>query len=360
MEQPPAPKPPMPRWFWVTLGLMVLAMFTSLVAAMLLPTPVTSPHVAEGVAEKNHPSPFPAHTIPSPSMVATEFPDVPETAATLPSATTVSASADTSASLAPVSPTQTGASASKTDNAASTLHWKSNSKAPLYSEVKGPKLAILIDDMGLDGPLSREAVKLPRGVSYSFFSFGPSSDELARQAFEEGHEILIHVPMEPLPHKDVKLNPGPETLEVGDTPDDILTKLNHHLNSLGDIAVGINNHMGSRFTAWPEGMRVVMQQLDKQGYLFLDSLTITPTATHAVAQGLSLPVMRRDVFLDHDDNPEVINQQLNHAVAVAQKQGFAIAIGHPLSNTLAVLESRLPTLSGVTLVPVTVGLQSKQ
>jgi polysaccharide deacetylase 2 family uncharacterized protein YibQ len=308
--------------------------------------------------EKTHPV-FPAHAIPSPSMVATEFPDVPETAAVTPSVPTVSVPADTSASITPVSATQTDVFAPKTDTSASGLHWKTNSKASLYSDVKGPKLAILIDDMGLDGPLSREAVKLPRGVSYSFFSFGPSSDELAHQAFEEGHEILIHVPMEPLPHKDVKLNPGPETLEVGDTPDDILTKLDHHLASLGDIAVGINNHMGSRFTAWPEGMRVVMQQLDKQGYLFLDSLTITPTATHAAAQGLSLPVMRRDVFLDHDDNPATINRQLDHALALARKQGFVIAIGHPLSNTLAVLESRLPTLNGVALVPITIGLQNK-
>jgi polysaccharide deacetylase 2 family uncharacterized protein YibQ len=340
---------------------MLLAAITSLVAALLLPTPVTSPRVAEGALEKAHtmPTPFPAHAIPSPSMVATEFPDVPETAAALSSVTTVSIPADTSASTVSVSPTETGKNVPESATVAPVLHYQTNSKAPLYDNVKGPKLAILIDDMGLDGPLSREALQLPRGVSYSFFSFGPSSDELAHQAFEDGHEILIHVPMEPLPHKDVKLNPGPETLEVGDAPDDILTKLEHHLQGLGDIAVGINNHMGSRFTAWPEGMRVVMQQLDKQGYLFLDSLTITPTATHAAAQGLSLPVMRRDVFLDHDGDPATINRQLDHAVAVAKKQGFAIAIGHPLSNTLAVLESRLPQLSGVTLVPVTVGLQSK-
>jgi polysaccharide deacetylase 2 family uncharacterized protein YibQ len=320
-------------------------MFTSLLAAFLLPKPTVTPLPSPQVIHTVNPVSFPAHTIPSPSLVATEFPDQPEMIAS------------PTASVSPATKTDIPAPVSATE--ATPKRWLSNSKASLYAEVKGPKLAILIDDMGLAPLESKEAIQLPRGVSYSFFSFGPSSDELAREAFENGHEILIHMPMEPLPHKQLKFNPGPDTLEVGDAPDVILAKLNHHLTGLGDIAVGINNHMGSRFTGWPEGMRVVLQQLDTQGYLFLDSLTITPTATHTAAAGLTLPVMRRDVFLDHDDNPAAINQQLDRAIALAQKQGFAIAIGHPLSNTLAVLESRLPQLNGVTLVPVTAGLQSK-
>lgn len=351
-EGPLPPKPPLPRWFWFTLVVLVVAMFGSLAASILLPNPSLPP---------SHPAP---------KLVKVEL--TPAEPIVEPSPTTVSPTVSVIVPMEPVSPTVTEfpATAQKVDlptptelppvlpfnrKMPTTLHWVTNSHAADYADVSGPKLAIVIDDMGVSPAETKLALDLPKGVTFSFLSYGAVTPKLSQQAFNNGHDIMMHLPMEPLPHP-MKLDPGPDTLEVGDAPDVIIAKLEHHLQQLGAISVGVNNHMGSRFTAWPEGMRTVLQQLDSQGYMFLDSLTITPTATSAAAQGLALPLMKRDVFLDHDPSPAAIAHELDRAVALAKKQGFAIAIGHPLPSTLSVLFDKLPTYKGVTLVPISAAL----
>jgi hypothetical protein len=113
--------------------------------------------------------------------------------------------------------------------------------------------------------------------------------------------------------------------------------------------------MGSRFTEWLPGMRAVLGVLQREGLLFVDSKTAAPTAVKAAAEGLALPVLTRDVFLDHEPNPVDVKAELARAVALAKKRGYALAIGHPLPVTLDVLAAELPAIvsSGVVLVPVT-------
>jgi len=99
----------------------------------------------------------------------------------------------------------------------------------------------------------------------------------------------------------------------------------------------------------------VMTVLQRQGMLFVDSKTAAPTATQAAKQGLTLPVLSRDVFLDHVADKGAIRAELLKAAAQARKKGAAMAIGHPLPLTLEVLAEGLPELvsSGIVLVPVT-------
>jgi polysaccharide deacetylase 2 family uncharacterized protein YibQ len=165
---------------------------------------------------------------------------------------------------------------------------------------------------------------------------------------------MIHMPMEALPHGALVLDPGPDTLRVGMETAEIETKLRRNVAKLSDIAVGLNNHMGSRFTEWEPGVRAVLTVLQGEGMLFVDSKTAAPTATKAAASGLELPVLSRDVFLDHVPTPEAVKAELNKAVLLARKRGSAIAIGHPLPVTLEVLAKELPQIvsSGVVLVPV--------
>lgn len=218
-----------------------------------------------------------------------------------------------------------------------------------------PMLAIVIDDMGGQMDASRRAVQeLPNGVTLSFFPWSKDGVALAKTAKADGHEIMIHMPMEALPHGTMVPDPGPDTLRVGMEPAQIEMLLRRNVANLSDIAVGLNNHMGSRFTEWEPGLRAVMTVLQGEGMMFLDSKTAAPTATKAAARGLDLPVLSRDVFLDHVPTPEAVRAELNKAVLLARKRGSAIAIGHPLPVTLDVLNDMLPQLvsSGVVLVPV--------
>ena len=64
-------------------------------------------------------------------------------------------------------------------------------------------------------------------------------------------------------------------------------------------------------------------------------------------------VETRSVFLDHDPDAAAVERQLASAVAIAQRHGVAIAIGHPRPATIAVLARRLPQIlrDGVRIVP---------
>lgn len=230
--------------------------------------------------------------------------------------------------------------------------------APLPAKLqkKAGKLAIVIDDMGGEEDTSQAILDVtPPAVTLSFFPFGKATQTLLEPAHAAGHTIMLHSPMQPLgkaPYEDVG------RLYVGDTSATITEGLTKQIEALQPYVVGANNHMGSAFTQWQPGMELALQQFDKARLFFLDSLTIRPTATQAAAKAVHFgqPLLQRDVFLDHDPTESTIEKQLMQAVHVAQTRGRAIAIGHPLSPTIAVLQRLLPTLTsttGVTLVPIT-------
>ncbi|PZP39561.1 MAG: hypothetical protein DI585_03760 [Pseudomonas fluorescens] len=233
--------------------------------------------------------------------------------------------------------------------------WKANAVTVPVTP-GAPMLAIILDDMGGQMEASRRAVdEMPAGVTLSFFPWSRPGIGLAEEARVKGHEIMVHMPMEALPHGNLILDPGPDTLRVGMAPDQIDTLLTRNLARLSSVAVGLNNHMGSRFTGWEEGMRAVLTVAQREGMMFVDSKTAAPTATATAAGGLTLPVLTRDVFLDHVPTAQAVKAELNKAVLLARKRGSAIAIGHPLPVTLDVLRDMLPQVvsSGVVLVPVT-------
>ena len=64
--------------------------------------------------------------------------------------------------------------------------------------------------------------------------------------------------------------------------------------------------------------------------------------------------MRRNVFLDNEQERGYILGQLNQAVRMARKNGSAIAICHPHPATIRTLAAALPELArqGIKLVPV--------
>jgi uncharacterized protein len=228
--------------------------------------------------------------------------------------------------------------------------------APFYP-AKPAKLALVIDDMGQNIPETKSAMALlPETVTFAFMPHAPGTAELAPKAHAEGHAILVHLPMEPQPHPEGTPDLGPHGLRVGMSSETLATEVVANLQPLEGLAEGVNNHMGSRFTQWPEGLQVVLAQLADKNFYFLDSRTAAPTATDEAAQGLNLKRAARDVFLDHNPIEDAVRAELLRAVKLSQKRGgrAVVVIGHPLPATLAVLKADLPLLAeaGVELVPL--------
>jgi polysaccharide deacetylase 2 family uncharacterized protein YibQ len=144
---------------------------------------------------------------------------------------------------------------------------------------------------------------LPKAVALSFLPYAEASAFLSAEASRKGHEILAHVPMDAAGH-----DPGPMTLQTG--ADDIAQRLTWHLARL-PLAIGINNHEGSRFTADALSLIPVAQVLAARHLFFFDSRTGSDSKVVAVARHFGVPTAARDIFLDDTVSQAAIKAQLN-------------------------------------------------
>ena len=226
--------------------------------------------------------------------------------------------------------------------------WRRNAVA---SASAGGKLrvAIIIDDLGLDHVAAKRILELPAPLTLAIMSYAEEAPELARAAHDAGHETLLHVPMEP----EGGANPGPHALTTHQTHEEFERELVWALDRF-DGYVGVNNHMGSRVTASAEQMGWLFEELDRRGLMFVDSRTTKDTVAPVMAAHFGMPFAERDVFLDNEFSANAVSAQLRALEAEARKNGFAVGIGHPHRGTIAALSAWLPTLAakGIVLVPI--------
>ncbi len=208
---------------------------------------------------------------------------------------------------------------------------------PAIQTGQKPKISIIIDDMGLDLRDSARALRLPAAITMSYIPYATRLTEQSREAHAAGHEVLLHMPMEPMGSAD----PGPGALLTSLAPEDVRQRFVTALSSFKDYD-GVNNHMGSKFTAWREGMEIVASELSQRHLFFLDSRTSAQSVAATVTSGAGVPTLSRDVFLDDEQTEVSVLKQLKLTESIARNKGQAIAIGHPHPVTLEVLEKWTP------------------
>ncbi len=213
-----------------------------------------------------------------------------------------------------------------------------------------PKVVIVIDDMGVSRGHSREVLEMDGPLTLAFLPYAEGVAEMAAEARAHGHELMVHMPMEPM---NGTLDTGPIALKTGQAPEVFADMLAKGLGAFEGY-VGMNNHMGSRLTQDDVAMQAVMAELHRRGLLFLDSRTIAGSVAGEIAAEMPVPYAVRDVFLDDDTSLENVRESLLKAERIALEHGQAIAIGHPKPNTIAGLREWLPTLQekGIALVPI--------
>ncbi|SOD94087.1 divergent polysaccharide deacetylase family protein [Caenispirillum bisanense] len=213
-----------------------------------------------------------------------------------------------------------------------------------------PMIAIVIDDLGVDKAGAKKIVSLPGPLTTAWMTYADNVRAQAKAARAAGHELIIHMPMEPL---NGAIDSGPDVLKTSMTPEQVRARVRHGFEQF-DGYVGINNHMGSKFTADSEGMRVVIDELRSRGLLWLDSKTSPKSVGARLAEQAGIPFAERHIFLDNTETVSAILHQLAETEKVARKVGYAIAIGHPHDATYRALKQWLPTLEdkGLVLVPL--------
>ncbi len=213
-----------------------------------------------------------------------------------------------------------------------------------------PLIAVVIDDVGVNRRQAERAIQLPGPLTISLMSYAQNLPHLAQQARAAGHELMLHLPMEP---HDEDRDPGPNALLTSHDEAELRQRIDWALDRFSGY-VGVNNHMGSRFTENRQGMSIVMQAVARRGLLFLDSMTSADSVGYDTALDHGVPAAARQVFLDHDAGPGTVRAALAELEQVATKQGYAIGIAHPHEETIGVVREWLETLEqrGFRLAPI--------
>ena len=223
----------------------------------------------------------------------------------------------------------------------------SHSKRKSHKAPNGePKLAIIMDDISTNAQV-RELKKLSIKVTPSIFppeKEHPKSAELAK----EFSVYMVHLPLQALNYTNEKAN----TLRTGDSKEKISQRIKDIKKDFKGVKY-INNHTGSGFTSDFKSTLALLAELKNSEIYFIDSLTTNKSTVLDASKKLGLKYAYRDVFLDNEQNVSKILKMINKAVAVAKKDGVAIAICHPYKSTFEALKiAQKDAFKGVEVVYV--------
>ncbi len=204
-----------------------------------------------------------------------------------------------------------------------------------------PRIAIIIDDLGYGLAAGERALGLPGPVAYAVLPATPRGRVLAEKAYSYGKEVLLHLPLQSATQREA-IEPGGLLLDM--TRGQFASTFAESFESIPHV-VGINNHRGSLLTRHPGHMAWLMEEIQRRGDLFfVDSYTTHESIALKLALEAGVPAVRRDVFLDPEQVPGTIAREFARLKKLAQQRGFAVGIGHPYPETLALLEDELPKL----------------
>ncbi|WP_459500943.1 divergent polysaccharide deacetylase family protein [Bacillus sp. C1] len=213
---------------------------------------------------------------------------------------------------------------------------------PLQTYAHTNKIAIVIDDFGNNMKGTERMLSLPIPLTIAVMPFLPSTKQDAVAAHQKGHEVIIHMPMEPIKGKKEWLGPKAITTDLSNR--EIENRIEQAIREVPH-AIGMNNHMGSKVTADERIMRIILSVCKKHGLFYLDSKTNPKSVVQKIGQELDVPIVENQLFFDDVYTSSHITKQAQLLLQKIQEKPVVVAIGHvgpPGEITSRVIESSIP------------------
>lgn len=211
---------------------------------------------------------------------------------------------------------------------------KVDEKAGESATVTLRRVALVIDDIGYDLNILKCLLAVDAPLSFAVLPYATHTVESVEAIRRTGRDLLLHLPMEPWNGRH-----GEEgMLLVSMTRAALRRQLQRDLDAVWPC-VGVNNHMGSRFTEDGERLSWVFEILKERGVFFVDSRTTSRSEGRRAAEKTGLAYGVRSVFIDdYADRPEAIPEILK------PMEDPLIMIGHPYGRTVDMLEKMVESL----------------
>ncbi|KAB2333257.1 divergent polysaccharide deacetylase family protein [Cytobacillus depressus] len=193
------------------------------------------------------------------------------------------------------------------------------------SPVMKKELAIVIDDLGNNMKGTEEILSLPITLTAAIMPFMPTTKQDAELANKNGHDVIVHLPMEPKRGKKSWLGPGAITTNLSDK--EIREQV---VAAIKDVphAIGMNHHMGSKATEDERVIRIVLEVCKEYGLFYLDSKTTGKSVVGKLAAEMDVPFLENNLFFDDVYTTQHISKQANLLAGKLEKADRLIAIGH--------------------------------
>ncbi|MCF7911572.1 MAG: divergent polysaccharide deacetylase family protein [Candidatus Cloacimonetes bacterium] len=194
-------------------------------------------------------------------------------------------------------------------------------------EASLPEIFLIIDDFGsFNNSLLQEFCELDAEINFAILPNEPYYKEVMEKASESGHDILIHIPMEPIDLKNN--NPGKDAILVQYNANKIKSLVREYIKRL-PLAIGANNHMGSMATSRADVMRPVLQVLKENDIIFIDSYTSANTVVAEVAESEKMKIWERDMFLDDQKlSDAVLEEKFAKLMDISTRSNQIFVISH--------------------------------
>ena len=219
-----------------------------------------------------------------------------------------------------------------------------------------PRIAILVTGLGLPGGPAGDVLKgLPAPMSVAYGAYGRNLQDGVTSARDSGHEVLLHIPLEPDNYPTV--DPGPHTLLTTLPPEENMKRL-QWLMSRYTGYVGVTNHMGAKFEVTSTSLTPVLEELKRRGLLYVDDGSVQGSTAGQIAGAIGLDYSVVSVQIDAGN----VAKQLAELEAAAKQRGAAIGVIKATPATIKQLVDWANKLEakGFVLVPVSAAVRSQR
>ncbi len=203
-------------------------------------------------------------------------------------------------------------------------------------------ICLVIDDFGYAvNETVEEFLDLDENITIAIIPGTPYAQELGKLADNLNIETIVHMPME-------------STDQAYETDSEFTISEKLNINEIEKrvrmafteipMALGMNNHQGSKATENLQLMKDLARVLKKLDKFFLDSFTHPESRGFITMRRYGVQTQLRQVFLDHTETSAHIHSQLDSLVSLSHSMDVAIGIGHVKPATLSVLKTEIPRL----------------
>ncbi|MBP2626657.1 MAG: protein of unknown function YibQ [Firmicutes bacterium] len=210
------------------------------------------------------------------------------------------------------------------------------------------QMAIIIDDFGYSKEPISAFTAIARPLTFAVLPYRPFSSEAAAKGLSSGHQVILHLPMEPLAQAEQSEK---FTITISMSDGEIQEMTKKAIQAIPGL-IGVNNHQGSRATADKRVMKVVLGELKASNLFFLDSRTNSQSIGTETARQMGIRTGENQLFIDNTDDVSAIKDKLRTAQDMAIKYGNVTVIGHARMNTATAVGEMVSELEskGIQLV----------